>query len=280
MWEEWTEGIYPNYRGLAEETRRADSVKLHSHISALISSQAFAFNLFLPFREGKRGRLSERIGEMVGARLTIDKVRFEFVPPGELLCELDGAYPADEPATTVDVVLWGWLENGRRAAVLVEVKLSEDKFTHCYGPTSKGNRRKDVCRSAKLFLDEPNACYIRRPVRKQRNRRYWEIFGSIGDAFPGAGPGGPCPFARDLYQPMRNLAIARGLEQEDMVEKAWFALCLHDRNPDIPKHREEWTSLLPDPSMAPCLPASEIVSVGDAEGLNGWAEYMRERYQL
>ena len=81
MWEEWTEGIYPNYRGLAEETRRADSVKLHSHISALISSQAFAFNLFLPFREGKRGRLSERIGEMVGARLTIDKVRFEFVPP-------------------------------------------------------------------------------------------------------------------------------------------------------------------------------------------------------
>ena len=112
MWEEWTEGIHPNYRGLAGETRRADSVKLHSHISALISSQA------------------------------------------ELLCELDGAYPA------------------------------------------------------------------------------------------------------------------------------WFALCLHDRNPDIPKHREEWTSLLPDPSMAPCLPASEIVSVGEAEGLNGWAEYMRERYQL
>ena len=293
MWEEWTEGIYPNYRGLAEETRRADSVKLHSHISALISSQAFAFNLFLPFREGKRGRLSERIGEMVGARLTIDKVRFEFVPPGELLCELDGAYPAAEPATAVDVVLWGWLENGRRAAVLVEVKLSERTFSDCSGYISKHNERQDVCENARFFFNvrpstandpDRNACYIRRPKGKQRDWRYWEIFsrsyGSVRDAFPGAELGGRCPFARDLYQPMRNLAIARGLEQEDMVEKAWFALCLHDRNPDIPKHWEEWTSLLPDPSMAPCLPASEIVSVGEAEGLNGWAEYMRERYQL
>ena len=79
-------------------------------------------------------------------------MRFEWVPPGELLSELDGEWPVgDEPATGVDVVLWCWLENGRRAAVLLEIKLREDGFTPCNGRTSRGNRRKDVCDSANSF---------------------------------------------------------------------------------------------------------------------------------
>ncbi len=152
-------------------------------------SLAFAFNLFLPFLEGSRERLSERFTEIVGTRLTIDKVSFEWVPPGGLLGELDGERPVDdEPATGVDVALWSWLENRSRAVVLVEVKLSEGNFTHCGGRISRGNRRRDVCESGKLFLDDPNACYLRRPWRKQRNRRYWEIFamshGSVLNAFP------------------------------------------------------------------------------------------------
>ena len=52
------------------------------------------------------------------------------MPPGGLLGELDGEWPmGDEPATGVDVALWGRLENRRRAVVLVEVKLSEGGFT-------------------------------------------------------------------------------------------------------------------------------------------------------
>ena len=43
---------------------------------------------------------------------------------------MDGEWPmGDEPATGVDVALWGRLENRRRAVVLVEVKLSEGGFT-------------------------------------------------------------------------------------------------------------------------------------------------------
>ena len=81
-------------------------------------------------------------------------------------------------------------------------------------------------------------------------------------------------------QPMRNLAIARGLEQEDTVEQAWFALCPHDANPEIAAHWANWKHLLPDPSMAPSLPASEVVAIGEADGLKGWAAYMRARYHL
>ena len=285
MWANWTDGIYSDYRRLARKVALADSVKLHKYVNHILSSQAFAFNLFLPFRQGGRTRLSEYVSEVIGVRLTIDKVRFEWVPPGELLSELDGEYPIyGEPATGVDVVLWGRLDNNRRAAVLVEVKLTEGGFTSCGGRTSRGNRRQDVCSSANLFLDNPSACYLRRPLGKNRDRRYWEIFaksyGSVRDAFPHADPNGPCPFAHDMQQPMRNLAIARGLEQEDAVEKAWFALCQHDSNADVARHWEEWQRLLPDPGMAPSLPASKIVSVGEAEGLTDWAMYMRDRYQF
>ena len=96
----WTDGIYSDYHTLAKRPVCANSVKLHKYAAHILSSQAFAFNLFLPFREGSRELLSKRISELVGDRLTIDKVRFEWVPPSELLSELDGQWPVgDEPAT-------------------------------------------------------------------------------------------------------------------------------------------------------------------------------------
>ena len=287
IWPGWTDGIYPEYRQTAEEAVRDDEVRLHTYADHVRSSQAFAFNLFLPFREGNRSKLSDLVSETVGERLSIEEVRFEWVPPGALLGEVAGDRPSgDEPATAVDVVLWGRLAGGDRAAVLLEVKLSETDFTHCQGRTSKGNRRTDVCKSASLFFDEPSACYLRRPVRSGRDRRYWEIFAeghdSVRAAFPGADLEGQCPFAYSMQQPMRNLAIARGLElgSDSEVDRAWFALCAHDNNPDVAVHWETWQRLLPNPSMAPKLPASQVVRAGESEGFTEWATWMRDRYRL
>ncbi len=286
-WDHWSDGIYPAYRALAEDVVRTDSVKLHEHAAHLRSSQTFAFNLFLPFREGSRSRLADRVGAMIGEPLSINEVRFEWVPPGALLGEIRGDRPAPgEAATGVDVVLWGRLPGGERAVVLLEVKLSEGDFTHCGGRDSPGNQRRDVCASAALFFDDPSACYLRRTKRARRDRRYWEIFaashGSVRAAFPGADVNGPCPFAESMQQPMRNLAIARGLEQGEYraVEKAWFGLCAHDNNPDVAGHWERWTRLLPDAAMAPTLPASEVVQAGEDEGFVEWAAWMRDRYRL
>ena len=287
QWRYWTEGIYCKYRRLAEEVVRVDGVRLHSHAAHLRSSQIFAFNLFLPFRKGSRSKLSDVLSGAIDARLSIEEVRFEWIPPGALLGEIAGDRPVGhEPATAVDVALWGRLDDGSRAAVLLEVKLSETDFTHCQGRTSRGNLRRDVCDSARKFLDDQKACYLRRPLRKRRDRRYWEIFegahGSVRKAFPGADLDGPCPFAFDMQQPMRNLAIARGLEQDvDVdVKKAWFGLCAHDDNPDAASHWEKWKGLLPGPSLAPRLPASEVVRAGEAEGFGEWADWMRDRYML
>ncbi len=151
-WDHWADGVYPEYRELALAVVREDGVRLHPQAAHLRSSQVFAFNLFLPFRKGNREHLSLQVSEAVGASLTIEDIRFEWVPPGHILGELDGDHPVgDEPATGVDVVLWGRLEDGARCVVLVEVKLSETDFTHCNGRTSRANRRRDVCDSADLF---------------------------------------------------------------------------------------------------------------------------------
>ena len=285
MWTHWTEGIHPDYRDLAAEAQVVDEVKLHKYAAHLLSSQAFALNLFLPFREGSRRGLSERLGRLLGTRLLVEEVRFEWVPPGALLGELEGDRPGeDEPATAVDVVLWSRLENGRRAVVLVETKLSEGGFTTCNGRDSRGNQRRDVCESARLFFSDPRTCYLRRPKGKRRDRRYWEIFaasrGSVGDAFPGADIDGPCPFAGHAQQPMRNLAIARGLEQNGTVAVGWFVLCAHEGNPDVREHWEAWYEILPDHEMAPFLPASAVIEAGEEEGHGAWGTWMRERYRL
>ena len=285
IWPRWTDGIFEEYRDLIMKAVREDSVALHEYSAHLLSSQAFAFNLFLPFREGVKGNLSKLVSGLVQDDLAIDRVTFEWVPPGHLLCEIDGERPGPaEPATAADVVLWGRLSNGRSAAVLVEVKFTESGFTHCNGRTSRGNRRKDVCRSAGLFLQNPQACYLTRPLRKERDRRYWEIFsrdyGDLNKAFPNVDIGGECPFAHDMQQPMRNLAMANGLMQEDMAEKAWYVLCAHDRNADMAGHWTTWQHLLGDAAPSPFLPASEVIRTGEEEGLVDWGRYMRSRYQL
>lgn len=286
-WGHWAEGIYREYRGLAGEVVRVDGVRLHSHAAHLRSSQIFAFNLFLPFRNGGRSKLSDVVSGAFGTRLFIEEVRFEWVPPGALLGEIAGDRPVGhEPATAVDIALWGRLNGGSRAAVLLEVKLSETDFTHCQGRTSRGNLRRDVCDSARKFFDDPKACYLRRPLRKRRDRRYWEIFeeahGSVRKAFPRADLDGACPFAFSMQQPMRNLAVARGLEQcgNSEVERAWFGLCAHDDNPDVARHWEDWRNLLPEQEVIPSLPASKIVRAGEEEGLGQWATWMRDRYRL
>ena len=51
MWATWTDGIYSDYRTLAKRSVRVDSVKLHKYAAHILSSQTFALNLFLSFRE-------------------------------------------------------------------------------------------------------------------------------------------------------------------------------------------------------------------------------------
>lgn len=281
MWPTWTDGIWPEVRDLAERVMVEDAVRPHSHLAALHSSMAFGFNLFLPFRAG--ADLAPSLAPAVGL-LAVDAVVFEWVPPGAILGEIDGDVPREEePATGVDVVVRGRRHDGSRIVILVEVKLSEGGFTPCGGRTSRANRRTDVCADASTFLADPTACYLTRPYRKQRDRRYWSIFeaahGSVAAAFPGVGAG-PCPFGGDAQQPMRQHALALGLVQAGLAEEAWVLLVHHDDNPDVRAHWDAWQHLLPPGAHVARLPASALLRGAREQGLALWADWMRDRYRL
>jgi len=281
FWPDWTDGICPEFRELAAQAVIDDAVRLHTHIEALNSSMTFGFNLFLPFRAG--ADLSPAVVDVLGP-LIVDQVVFEWIPPGGILGEIDGETPRDgEAATGIDVLLRGWRDDGSRVVILVEVKLSEGGFSTCGGRKSRANRRPDVCEDVDAFLAEPSACYLRRPIRKQRDRRYWEIFqaahGSLSAAFPGVTPG-PCPFAGDAQQPMRQYALALGLEQAEFADEAWLLLVHHDDNPDVPHHWEEWMALTQPEARIARLPASAILDAGRTVGLEDWANWMAGRYCL
>ena len=57
---------------------------------------------------------------------------------------------------------------------------------------------------------------------------------------------GACPFTFSMQLPIRNLAVARGLEQDggSGITTAWFVLCVHDANPDIAGQWRKWQRIL------------------------------------
>ena len=84
------------------------------------------------------------------------------------LVEIDGDRPlGSEPAKVVDVVLCSSLADGRRAVILLEVKLREPDFTHCDGRKSPANHHRHVCETDARLLENPKAYWLRRPLRKQ-----------------------------------------------------------------------------------------------------------------
>jgi hypothetical protein len=234
----WQDGLHPEVVAEAERLVDAGPLPLHDYARALNSSQAFALNLFLPFRVGRTDGLAAFLSERLGRRVTVTGVALEYYGSGDLLAEINGANPGPEDRLTqADVAVHLRDADGRPDLLLVEVKLTEGGFTACGGARSRGNRDLGPCDDAATFFDAHARCYLRRPYRASRDRRYWELFarahGSLREAFPGADEVGPCPFRGDWQQPMRNHALA--LAAVDAGLGGFWALALvhHDDNPDV-----------------------------------------------
>jgi len=232
----------------------------------------FAFNLLLPFETRPLQLDGFEDVEWTGVEL-------EWNPPGDLLSEIAGDVPvADERMTSIDGVLWG--RRGESSiALLVEVKLTEGGFTPCSGRNSRGNRDRAPCRDAARMLACPDRCYLTRPWRSTRERRYWRIFegafGSMAAAFPHVDPDGACVFASDSQQIMRQHALALALEQHEIVDEAWLVLVHHDRNPDVTGPFDAYRRLVSDASRLRRVPASTWL-----RGSPNHLRWMQARYRL
>ncbi len=274
MWRHWLDGIHPELRSTAREV--VSDLRPHDYLAALNSSMAFGFNLLLPFRDA--GGLSALLSALLGEPVQAEAIHFEWAAPGRVLCEIRGEVPErDEHYTAIDALITARC-SGEPVAFLVEVKLSEDGFTPCGGRASRANHHKKICRSAtRLFLN-PAGCYLRRPWRASRDRRYWSIFaaahGSLPACFHGVDPAGPCPFSRHGQQPMRQHAMALGSVQDGIFSRTWLVLLHHDDNPDVPGPWESYASCTRDRGMFLRLPASKLLCV------HPQGEWLAERYGL
>jgi hypothetical protein len=287
LWSDWRDGLHPVFRTNAPAVFTADGIRAHGYLPALNSSMAFALNLFLGFRLGNPRPLARLLSARLGAPVTVERVVFEYARPFHVLAEIAGDEPlSDEKFSAIDVAVFVRDEAGRPGVVFLEVKLTEEGFTPCGGATSTGNQRKDVCDSASLFLQDPSACYLRRPVRAARARRYWPIFekahGSVRGAFPGCDGSGACPFRGNAQQVMRYHAFLLGLQQEGIVEFGAFALVHHDDNPDVTAPWDAYAAMSAEPGRFLRLPASAIAAAAGEAMAAGPSldEWLRDRYFL
>ncbi len=264
----------------------ADGVVLHDFAAALNSSMAFAINLFMPFRCIAAAPLEIVLEQVLGTPVSVESISFEYVGDFNVLAETAGSRPVDgEKFTSADIGVIVRRPDGERGVVLIEVKLSEGGFTHCNGRESRGNRDREVCENSAAFFDRPDRCYLRRPYRASRDRRYWEIFaagfGSVRSAFRNA-ESTICPFANDFQQIMRNHALAMGLVQTEHFGFWHYGLVHHDENPDVVPHWEDYRASVAEPGPLFRLPATQLLTQALTHGSwwVDWAAYMRARYFL
>ena len=267
VWDRWTDNLHPSIRANAAAMAADGTLPLHHMAHALRSSQSFAVNLFLPFVDGRRDALNAYLSTELNRQVVVDDIALEYFGSGDILAEIPGPVPSDEDhLTQADVALFLRDDNGEVGILLVEVKLTEGEYTQCGGYPSRGNRRRDVCESASRFFQHPEHCYLQRPYRALRDRRYWALFaaehGSVAAAFPGAITT-DCPFKGDWQQPMRNHALALGVVHSGRATYWAMALVHHDDNPDVVGPWKAYARATADREKILCWPASTLLPLLD-----------------
>lgn len=286
MQDNWQDNLHPALVASAEALV-ANGLVLHDHARALNSSQCFAMNLFLPFVVGDTGGLAAFLSEHIGRAVRVRGVDLEYYGSGHILGEVAGADPTeDEGMTMADVALHLEDNEGRTGLAIIEVKLSERGFSKCGGRHSRGNRDDAACRSRELLFESPHRCYLHRPYRAVRDRRYWQIFqhahADLSAAFPGATAQG-CPFSGDWQQPMRNHALCLGHTQAGLASFWLLALVHHDDNPDVTQPWDDYRDATADAGHLFRWPASNLMGVISSALPHSEppvAPWLRDRYLL
>jgi hypothetical protein len=223
---------------------------LHKYAKHVRSSQAFAVNLF--------GGLSPEgikaiLGSFFGPIDSVQKPQFEFEDQRDRLREA-----VNKPQRTqVDVLLQGTRSTGRNVALLVEVKLTEDDFGKCSGADDQKNDMVHLCSTPGPFGSDTVNCFKLRnaggAIRRTYDRYIPLSLVSDTAAFDG------CWYRTSAYQPMRNVALAGVLQQEDGIE-AVVAVCAPLLHREMWAHFDRARSVLPPGSLLP-LPAELVLSL-------------------
>jgi hypothetical protein len=180
--------------------------------------------------------------------------------------------------------------------LLVEIKLGERGFGACRGarkrsPGATGNPDPDRCRSLARILAQPESqCWL----AATEGRHYWRYMREQSSPFrfEHLPPDAPCPFSGGLYQLMRNRVLAHSLVREGGAEWADVGLCIHPANDTVDVLDEAvggkssaqaaFRSLLRAQGGFVDLPPGALIDavMRASPHLGGWADWVRDRYQL
>ena len=253
--------VHPAARWAWDEIDRRG--KLHKFARHVRSSQTFAVNLFGGLPEAG---ITEILASFFGPISQVDRPDFEFEDESDRLRE---SIPRGQ-RTQVDVVLRGRTAAGRNVALLIEVKLSETDFGNCSGADDPNNDAKDVCDSVGPFGSDADRCY------KLRNhgdgqRRLYDRYLNLNDTQIDSHFGG-CWFRTSGYQPMRNVAMAEMLRQEEGT-LTQVAVCAPFLHRSLWAHFDRVRKVLPRGSIVP-LPAELVASLHPEESFR----FINDRY--
>lgn len=265
FWPNTADGLEPA-AALVYERLIAEGLA-HHMVGHVRSSQAFALNLFAPLGASERVAVAEAVG--VDAT-EVSEARLEWSDPDDALGERTNASPH---ATQVDVILDCVAADGKKTALLIEVKLSEHDFNGCSAWLAPANDRLDVCNTTGPFGSDTGACFQLRNHGREHRRKYDIALGPLNAA--GDGGHGGCWFRLSGNQPMRNVALARTLVNEGTVDEAVVALCAPRGHRSIWRRWTEAKALLATAGIGLADLPAEVVANARASSAG-----LAERYLL
>jgi hypothetical protein len=265
FWPNASDGLEPA-AALVHEQLAAEGLA-HHMVGHVRSSQAFALNLFAPLDAAGRVAVAKSVG--IDA-VDVGEPRFEWSDPHDALGERTHASPH---ATQVDVVLDCATADGKKTALLIEVKLSEHDFNGCSAWLAPANDRLDVCNTSGPFGCDTAACFQLRNHGREHRRKYDTALGPLTVATDGEEGG--CWFRFGGNQPMRNVALARTLVSRGDVDDAVVALCAPRGHRAIWRRWDEAKAHLAAAALALVdMPAEAVVSA------HAFGAALAERYLL
>lgn len=187
----------------------------HRYFDVAWSSQAFAVNLFAPLT---RGDVAALLAPVFGPVEKAEDPQFEWSDPDDRLGESSSPRPH---RTQVDVVLRGKAVDGRRVAVLVEVKYTEPDFSPCSAVDAAPLDAVGPCITPGPFGAHPSQCFQLRNWDQGDGRRYDKFLPALAAASDVVG----CWFRSGLNQVMRLVALGAALHATGELDDWRVALC-------------------------------------------------------
>jgi len=260
--------------------------KEHKLFRSMISSQAFAVNLYAPFIEDSKlsGKfLSEIIPHYRFDSAHLIKVVFEHAP-------VEAAQWLGESgqSTQVDVFFKIYRGFENVGCLLIEVKFTEEKISRCKGSTKKTNLNHFRCNNLQKIIENPRMqCYM---VEIEK-RKYWDHMLQPDSDFNLHNLSGesPCPFKNGLYQLMRNGVLAQEIRNKEKMKWARFGLTFHPDNKKVrtiddvqgSRYAIDAYNVISKKeciSIDPYFVINLVSSQDDTR--HDWARWMIERYRL